>query len=134
MKKMSLIISSLCLLSSGLLTCASVHAKRGASAYHNPDGKIHYYECEEDLMVAVNYTINKANISYKGDVLTRCENRDVIVKGEVHDYGEGQTVIRCRGGEVDLDNDYDELVLRPSPQIQKIYKSMKEFEYFCEEV
>ena len=120
------------------LTCffisVSAHSKQAASAYHNPDGKLHVYECGDDLTVTVNYTIKKANIAYKGDVLTRCENRDVVVEGEVFDYGEGQTTIRCRGGEVDLDNDYDELVLRPSSQIQKIYKSLKEYEYFCEEL
>lgn len=112
----------------------SAHAHQAASAYHNPDGKLYKYQCGEDLTITINYTINKANIAYKGDVLTRCENRDVIVKGEVFDYGEGQSTIRCRGGEVELHNDYDELVLRPSLKIQKIYRSLKDYEYFCEEI
>ncbi len=109
-------------------------AAPGASAYYNPDGKIYKYECGEHFTLSVNYSINKVNIAYKGDVLTRCENRDAVIEGEMLDYGEGQATIRCRGGDVVLHNDYDELVLRPSIKIQKIYKSMSEYEYFCEEV
>lgn len=109
-------------------------AHQAASAYHNPNGKLYRYQCGEELTLTINYTINKANIAYKGSVLTRCENRDVIVQGEVFDYSEGQSSISCRGGDVELHNDYNELVLRPSSQIQKIYKSLKDYEYFCEKI
>lgn len=112
----------------------SALAYESPSAYHNPNGKLYRYECGENLTLTINYSINKANISFKGNVLSRCENRDVVVKGEMLDYGEGRATVSCHGGEVELLNDYDELVLRPSTKIQKIYQSMKEYEYFCEEI
>ncbi|MCF8060210.1 MAG: hypothetical protein K9K67_12995 [Bacteriovoracaceae bacterium] len=112
----------------------SALAYESPSAYYNPNGKLYRYECGENLALTINYSINKANISFKGNVLSRCENRDVVVKGEMLDYGEGRATVSCHGGEVELLNDYDELVLRPSTKIQKIYQSMKEYEYFCEEI
>lgn|GEM_PF-3687987 len=127
-------ISNIVLVLLGALLTYSIQGRNSPSAYNNPNGKIHQYKCGENLSLSINYTINKANLSYKGDVLTRCENRDMGIQGEMLSYGEGQATIRCRGGDVVLHNDYDELVLRPSQKIQKIYKSMDEYEFFCEEI
>lgn len=129
---MKLLIASSLIIS--ITSSVSVLARTGASAYHDPEGQLYHYECEGDFTISINYTINKSNIAYKGDVLSRCENRDTTIQGEMLDYGEGKAVIKCRGGEVFLANDYDELVFRPSPKMQRTYKSMKDYEYFCEEI